>query len=48
MANFLVNDYTEIYGPIMKFGQNKNEYIHRWYPFVEGYSREFIENIVAE
>lgn len=48
MANFFVNDYTEIYGPIMKFGQNKNEYIHRWYPFVEGYSREFIENIVAE
>ncbi|MFV0239891.1 MAG: hypothetical protein ACK5H4_07615, partial [Lacrimispora sphenoides] len=43
-----IEDYKEIYGPIMKFGRNKNEYIHRWYPFVEGYSKEFIQNIVNE
>uniref|UniRef100_UPI0006D2901B DNA adenine methylase n=1 Tax=Clostridium sp. NkU-1 TaxID=1095009 RepID=UPI0006D2901B len=48
MANFEITDYTELYGSIMKFGKNKNKYIHQWYPFVEGYSKEFIRNIVAE
>ena len=32
----------------MQFGKNKSEYIHRWYPFVEGYSKEFISKIVDE
>lgn len=32
----------------MQFGKNKSEYIHRWYPFVEGYSREFILKILNE
>lgn len=32
----------------MQFNKNKKEPIHRWYPFVEGYSREFIQSIVAE
>lgn len=41
-------DYKEKYGRIMQFGKNKKVPIHRWYPFVEGYSREFIESIIDE
>jgi hypothetical protein len=41
-------DYYKTYGRIMQFNKNKKEPIHRWYPFVEGYSREFIQSIVAE
>lgn len=41
-------DYTEKYGSIMQFGKNKKVYIHRWYPFVEGYSKEFIQKIIDE
>ena len=32
----------------MQFNKNKKESFHRWYPFVEGYSREFIQSIVKE
>ncbi|WP_239823769.1 hypothetical protein [Streptococcus oralis] len=32
----------------MQFNKNKELCIHRWYPFVEGYSKEFIESIVNE
>lgn len=41
-------DYYQTYGRIMQFNKNKKEPIHRWYPFVEGYSREFIESILNE
>ena len=41
-------DYLEKYGPVMQFEKNKEEYIHRWYPFVEGYSKEFILSIINE
>lgn len=41
-------DYEEDYGRIMHFGKNKKLPIHRWYPFVEGYSKEFIESIINE
>jgi len=41
-------DYLEEYGRIMQFNKNKLEPIHRWYPFVEGYSKEFIQSIVDE
>lgn len=41
-------DYFEKYGRIMQFNKNKKEPIHRWYSFVEGYSREFIQSIIAE
>lgn len=41
-------DYFEIYGRIMQFNKNKKVPFHRWYPFVEGYSREFIRSIVEE
>jgi DNA modification methylase len=41
-------DYFEEYEHIMQFNKNKNEYIHRWYPFVEGYSKEFIRSIINE
>lgn len=41
-------DYFKKYGRIMQFNKNKKEPFHRWYPFVEGYSREFIQLIVKE
>lgn len=41
-------DYYQEYGRIMQFNKNKKEPIHRWYPFVEGYSKEFIKSIVNE
>lgn len=41
-------DYYKIYGRIMQFNKNKKEPIHRWYPFVEGYSKEFIQSIILE
>lgn len=41
-------DYFQKYGRIMQFNKNKKESFHRWYPFVEGYSREFIQSIVKE
>ncbi|ORO48491.1 hypothetical protein B7725_03790 [Streptococcus oralis subsp. tigurinus] len=41
-------DYINEYGRIMQFNKNKELCIHRWYPFVEGYSKEFIESIVNE
>lgn len=41
-------DYFETYGRIMQFNKNKLEPFHRWYPFVEGYSKEFIQSIIFE
>lgn len=41
-------DYYQEYGRIMQFNKNKKEPIHRWYPFVEGYSKEFIKSILNE
>ena len=32
----------------MQFNKNKTAFIHQWYPFVEGYSKEFITNIIEE
>lgn len=46
--SFKYVDYTQIYGRIMQFGKNKNIPLHRWYPFVEGYSKEFIVSIIDE
>lgn len=41
-------DYLNKYGRIMQFNKNKQEPFHRWYPFVEGYSKEFIQSIINE
>lgn len=41
-------DFFEKYGRIMQFNKNKKEPFHRWYSFVEGYSREFIQSIIKE
>lgn len=41
-------DFFDTYGRIMQFNKNKTEPVHRWYPFVEGYSKEFIQSIVSE
>lgn len=32
----------------MQFNKNKKEPVHRWYSFVEGYSKEFIQSIIKE
>lgn len=48
VSKYTYSDYTETYGRIMQFNKNKNEPIHRWYPFVEGYSKEFIQTIINE
>ncbi len=41
-------NYFEKYGRIMQFNKNKTIPFHRWYPFVEGYSKEFIHSIISE
>lgn len=41
-------NYFDKYGRIMQFNKNKSVPVHRWYSFVEGYSKEFIESIVEE
>ena len=41
-------NYFDQYGRIMQFNKNKSVPIHRWYSFVEGYSKEFIESIIKE
>lgn len=45
---YTYKDYFQTYGRIMQFNKNKTEPFHRWYPFVEGYSREFIKSIIDE
>ncbi|WP_025692930.1 DNA modification methylase [Paenibacillus zanthoxyli] len=48
VGNYLYTDYVDTYKSIMQFNKNKNKYIHGWYPFVEGYSKEFIQGIIDE
>lgn len=47
-TRYPIKDFTSTYKPIMQFNINKTSFIHQWYPFVEGYSKEFISNILAE
>jgi len=48
MRKYSLIDCTKKYDSIMMFDKNKNVLVHRWYPFVEGYSKEFIEDILGE
>lgn len=48
MKNYSFVDYTDRYHSVMQFDKNKNVFVHRWYPFVEGYSKEFINDILNE
>ena len=48
VSKYPIVNYINDYGSIMQFNKNKNTYIHGWYPFVEGYSKEFIRSIVNE
>lgn len=41
-------DCTDKYRSVMQFDKNKDVPVHRWYPFVEGYSKQFIEDILKE
>lgn len=47
-SGHILIDYTNQYKSIMQFNKNKKVHIHQWYPFVEGYSKEFIESILSE
>lgn len=47
-TQYKVTDYKELYKKIMQFNKNKTAFIHQWYPFVEGYSKEFINSIIEE
>lgn len=46
--SYKIIDYTDKYDGLMQFNKNKNKYIHQWYSFVEGYSKEFIESVLDE
>lgn len=48
MKEYSLIDCTKKYKSVMQFDKNKNIFVHRWYPFVEGYSKEFIEDILSE
>lgn len=48
MKEYKFIDCTERYHSVMQFDKNKNVFVHRWYPFVEGYSKDFIEDILNE
>lgn len=48
MKEYTLIDCTEKYDSVMQFDKNRNVFVHRWYPFVEGYSKEFIEDILKE
>ncbi|HYE10185.1 MAG TPA: hypothetical protein VEF53_08395 [Patescibacteria group bacterium] len=48
VSKYTINNYTKEYGSIMQFNKNKDTYIHGWYPFVEGYSKDFIRSIINE
>ena len=48
MRDYSLIDCTEKYKSVMQFDKNKDVLVHRWYPFVEGYSKQFIEDILNE
>lgn len=48
IKDYKIIDYTSEYKSIMHFNRNKQQYMHRWFPFVEGYSTEFINSILIE
>lgn len=48
MREYSLIDCTEKYKSVMQFDKNKDVLVHRWYPFVEGYSKQFIEDILNE
>lgn len=48
MREYKLKDCSDRYKSVMQFDKNKNVIVHRWYPFVEGYSKEFIEDILSE
>jgi DNA modification methylase len=53
MRRIIMEEYNYVdcfdkYDRIMQFNKNKKQYLHGWYPFVEGYSKEFIRSIINE
>ncbi|MBE3128326.1 MAG: DNA adenine methylase, partial [Actinobacteria bacterium] len=43
-----IKNYIKKYNNEVHFRNNKNEPIHRWYPFVEGFSSNFVKSIIDE
>jgi DNA modification methylase len=43
-----LTDYKQSYSSLVTFTPNKIIPIHKWYPLVEGYSKELVENLIEE
>ncbi len=43
-----VVNYNHDFGELVLFASNRYQPIHRWYPFVEGYSSELVRRIIGE
>ncbi len=41
-------DYNNDFGDLVLFASNKYQPVHRWYPFVEGFSSELVRRIIGE
>jgi len=48
MSFIKIKNYIDKYNKEVHFRNNKNEPIHRWYPFVEGFSSNFVKSIIDE
>ena len=48
MRKIKLLDRSEEFSSLVSFGTNKYNPVHRWYPFVEGYSKEFVRRIIGE
>jgi DNA modification methylase len=48
MAPVKIIEYIDKYAGLVTFNPNKLAEIHRWYPFVEGYSSDLVKSIISE
>lgn len=44
----ILRDFTETYNNEVHFLNNKDEPFYRWYPFVEGFSGNFVKSLIRE
>lgn len=43
-----ITDWNDIYSNLVSATKNKNNSVNRWYPILEGFSTEFVENVINE
>jgi len=46
--DFLIKDYTNEYHELIHSRNNKHVPFYRWYPFVEGFSGDFVKSVITE